>query len=164
MPTTFLTRTVTLVFALVLASVQLTTTAQPVPLKGSSSNQAISAVPIDPEHLFVTTVGSGHGTHLGKFDLLSPHVAGLVDFSVEGDLILTAANGDELHATLDGNLAPFVDETGHVYLVGDIPGTITGGTGRFANANGTFTFSIVFDTATLSSETQINGTIDYAGK
>lgn len=138
--------------------------AQLVPLVGSSSNQAISAVPIDAEHLFITTIGSGHSTHLGKFTLLSPHIAGLVDFLVLGDLILTAANGDELRATLDGNLQPFVDETGHLYLVGDVPGTITGGTGRFANATGNFTFSVVFDTATLSSTAEINGAVNYAGK
>ena len=163
MLTKFLSRTLLLVAIVTIGRTLANANAQPVPLKGSSSNQAISAVPIDPEHLFVTTIGSGHATHLGKFDLLSPHIAGLVDFSVEGDLILTAANGDELHATLDGNLAPFIDETGHVYLVGDIPGTITGGTGRFASASGTFTFSVVFDTATLSSETEIDGEVQYAG-
>jgi hypothetical protein len=161
MPTKLLTRTLALIT--LIATSLCIRAAEPVPLVGSSSNQAISAVPIDAAHLFVTTVGSGHASHLGAFELLSPHIAGLVDFLVQGDLILTAANGDELRATLNGNLAPFIDETGHVYLVGDIPGTITGGTGRFANATGTFTFSVVFDTATLSSETEINGAIHYAG-
>jgi hypothetical protein len=162
MPNTF--RILALALLTIAAGHFHTVSAQSVPLVGSSSNQAISAVPIDPEHLFVTTIGSGRATHLGKFTLLSPHIAGLVDFLVLGDLIFTAANGDELQTTLDGNLQPFVDETGHVYLIGDVPGTITGGSGRFANATGTFTFSVVFDTATLSSTAEIRGTISYAGK
>jgi hypothetical protein len=134
-----------------------------VPFVGSSENQAISAVPVDPEHVFVTTVGEGQATHLGHFTFVSPHLSGLIDFSINGTQIITAANGDELHTTLSGNLHPVVDGTGHVFLVGDIAGTITGGTGRFSNATGSFTFSIVFDTLTAHSFSEINGTVSYAG-
>lgn len=135
-----------------------------VPFKGSSANQAISAEQVDDEHVFVTTVGTGRATHLGKFTFISPHLSGLFDFSIEGIQIFSAANGDELHADLAGNLQPFVDETGHLYLTGDITGTITGGTGRFANATGSFTFSLFFDTETASSTAEIDGMILYAGK
>lgn len=79
---------------------------QPVPFKGSSENQAISAMPVDAEHVFVTTVGEGTATHLGKFTFISPHLSGLVDFSIDGTQTFTAANGDELHATLSGALSP----------------------------------------------------------
>src|SRR4051812_46946246 len=79
-----------------------TLAAQSVPFKGSSENQAISAVPVDPEHVFVTTVGAGQATHLGRFTFVSPHLSGLLDFSIDGSQIITAANGDELHATLLG--------------------------------------------------------------
>jgi hypothetical protein len=48
--------------------------AQALPFIGSSENQAISAVPLDEEHVFVTTIGSGHATHLGKFTFVSPLV------------------------------------------------------------------------------------------
>ena len=147
----------------VFVAVSLRAQSQAVPFVGSSTNQAISAVPVDPEHVFVTTIGAGQATHLGKFTFVSPHLSGLVDFSIVGDQIFTAANGDELHATLAGNLQPFVDQTGHVFLVGDVDGTIEGGTGRFANATGSFTFSLVFDTANFSSTSEINGTIHYAG-
>lgn len=138
--------------------------AKPVPFKGSTENQAISAVPVDPEHVFVTTVGAGNATHLGKITFVSPHLSGLLDFSIDGTQIITAANGDELHTTLVGNLEPFVDGTGHVFLVGSVQGTIVGGTGRFANATGSFTFSLVFDTETAHSFAEIDGTIQYAGK
>jgi hypothetical protein len=138
--------------------------AQYVPFKGSSENQAISAVPVDAEHVLVTTIGEGQATHLGHFTFVSPHLSGLLDFSIAGTQTITAANGDELHTTLVGNLHPFIDNTGHVFLVGDVAGTIVGGTGRFANATGAFTFSLVFDTETAHSHATIDGVIRYAGK
>jgi hypothetical protein len=140
--------------------------AQPpaVPFKGAAEEQAISAVPVDPDHLLVTTVGGGNATHLGQFTFISPHLSGLSDFSIDGTQTFTAANGDQLQANIVGNLQPQPDSTGHVFLVGDVQGTITGGTGRFANASGSFTFSIVFDTQTLHSTASIDGTIRFAGK
>ena len=152
-----------LAFTSVLAITLPAFAAEPVPFKGQSQNQAISAVPVDPETVFVTTIGSGHATHLGKFTFISPHLSGLLDFSIDGIQIITAANGDELHTTLVGNLHPEVDATGHVFLVGSVDGTITGGTGRFANATGAFTFSLIFDTQTAQSTATIDGEILYAG-
>jgi hypothetical protein len=134
-----------------------------VPFKGDAEEQAISAVPVDADHVFVTTVGGGNATHLGRFTFVSPHLSGLSDFSIDGDQFFTAANGDELHATLAGNLHPFVAPDGHVFLVGDIPATIVGGTGRFDEATGSFTFSIVFDTQTFHSTATIDGNIEFAG-
>jgi hypothetical protein len=134
-----------------------------VPFKGSADEQAISAVPVDADHVFVTTVGSGNVTHLGNFTFVSPHLSGLSDFSIDGTQEITAANGDLLETRLVGALHPEVDASGHLFLVGTIQGTITGGTGRFANASGSFDFSIVFDTETLHSMSTIDGTIQYAG-
>jgi hypothetical protein len=135
-----------------------------VPFRGVTDEQAISAVPVDPDHVFVTTVGGGTATHLGAFTFVSPHLSGLSDFSIDGTQMFTAANGDELEASIVGALHPFVDESGHLFLVGDVAGTITGGTGRFDNASGSFTFSIVFDTETFHSTGAIDGVIRFAGK
>jgi hypothetical protein len=135
-----------------------------VPFIGSADEQPISAVPVDADHVFVTTVGAGKATHLGNFTFVSPHLSGLSDFSIDGTQTITTASGDLLETRLIGNLSPVVDETGHVFLVGDINGTITGGTGRFENASGEFTFSIVFDTETFHSTSTIAGEIRYAGK
>jgi hypothetical protein len=151
------------VFCFVLLTSLALHAAQPVPFKGHSENQAISAVPVDETHVFVTTAGEGTATHLGKFSFVSPHLSGLLDFSIDGIQVITAANGNELHTSLIGNLHPEVDETGHVFLVGAVEGTITGGTGRFEDATGTFTFSLVFDTETAHSFAEIDGTIEYAG-
>src|SRR5690349_1462092 len=101
-----------------------------IPFTGSSTNQAISAVPVGPEHVFVTTIGGGHATHLVNFTFATPPLTGLLDFSIEADKTCSAANGDELPATLVGNLDPFIDETGRLFLVGDVNATIEGGTGR----------------------------------
>jgi hypothetical protein len=150
------------VFCFVLFTSLALHAAQPVPFRGHSENQAISAVPVDETHVFVTTAGEGTATHLGKFIFVSPHLSGLLDFSIDGIQIITAANGDELYTLLTGNLHPEVDETGHVFLVGAVQGTITGGTGRFEDATGTFTFSLVFDTETAHSFAEIDGTIEYA--
>jgi hypothetical protein len=135
-----------------------------VPFKGNAEEQAISAVPVDADHVFVVTVGEGHATHLGHFTFISPHLSGLSDFSIDGTQTFTAANGDELDADIVGNLHPIVDADGHVFLTGDVHATITGGTGRFANASGSFTFSILFDTETFHSIAEIDGTIRFAGK
>ena len=129
------------------------------PFRGLSENQAVSAVPVDPEHVLVTTLGEGNATHLGRFTFLSPHLSGLLDFSIQGTQDFTAANGDHLFATLAGNLHPVVGETGHVFLVGTIQGTITGGTGRLEGATGSFGFTLHFDTATAHSTAAIDGTI-----
>ena len=129
------------------------------PFKGRSENQAISAVPVDADHVFVTTVGAGNATHLGRFTFVSPHLSGLSDFSISGTQDFTAANGDHLFATLDGNLHPVVDETGHVFLVGTVQGTIAGGTGRLEGATGSFGFTLKFDTATAHSTGMIDGTL-----
>lgn len=136
--------------------------AHAVPFKGSSEQQAVSAVPVDPDHVLVTTVGEGNATHLGHFTFVSPHLSGLSDFSIDGTQNFTAANGDELYGDLSGNLAPFVDTDGHVYLVGTVAGTITGGTGRFAGARGTYGFTIFFDTESAHSFGTIDGDIVLA--
>jgi hypothetical protein len=135
-----------------------------VPFKGWSEQQAISAVPVDEGHVFVTTVGGGQATHLGNFTFVSPHLSGLFDFTIDGTQTFTAANGDELEADLVGQLHLEFDETGHAFLVGDVEGTITGGTGRFEGASGSFTFSLNFDTETFHSTATIDGTICLGGE
>lgn len=130
--------------------------AHDVPFKGIWSGKTVSAVPTDePGVLLVTTAGGGHATHLGKFTMVSPHYAELVTGKVVGKQIFTAANGDTLIADIAGQFMPTADGL----LTAEIQATITGGTGRFANASGNYTFSIVFDPATLESHAEIDGVI-----
>jgi hypothetical protein len=75
------------------------------------------------------TDGEGVATHLGHF---TRHLVVTVneDYSLDGDLVITAADGDELFIHLTGS---FITLSG-VY-------TITGGTGRFTDASGSADFS-----------------------
>lgn len=131
-----------------------------VPFKGSSAQQAVSAVPTpDPDVVFVTTVGGGNATHLGKFTFVSPHFSGLSDFSIGGTQEFTAANGDKLFADISGQLEFGISPDGRPTLSGPVAGAITGGTGRFEGATGSYTFSLVFDLQTLSSTGEIDGVI-----
>ena len=83
-------------------------------------------------------------------------------FSWTGTETTVAANGDRLFATVSGagTLGPPIQSTA-VH-------TITGGTGRFAHASGTFTttavsssVSIVGSVETVTSPLTFTGTISY---
>ena len=127
-----------------------------VPFKGVFTGQAISAVPTDqPGVLLITTVGDGNATQLGGFTIVSPHLADLFTLEVEGTQTFTAANGDTLTASFAGQFT--VIDGG--LLGASIDCTITGGTGRFAGAGGGYTFDIVFDPATLTNLSAVDGTI-----
>jgi len=96
----------------------------------------------------LTTDGEGVATHLGHF---TRHLVVTIneDLSLDGHLVITAANGDKLCVHLTGS---FITLSG-VY-------TITGGTGRFSDASGSADFSATFiaaDTAVFTFE----GTICY---
>ncbi len=89
-------------------------------------------------------VGTGTATHLGRFTLDFDLVGDLATLATETSLTLTAANGDALTATATGQAtlaADFLSLT-HVESA-----TITGGTGRFADATGSFVLERVIDLA-----------------
>ena len=99
--------------------------------------------------------GSGQATHLGRYT-----EAGTVSFSptadpdvlhVEGTVTYTAANGDELDATISGEL-----DQGTGALTATV--TYVGGTGRFAAASGSAALTgQVAGTISVS----VDGTIDF---
>jgi 6-phosphogluconolactonase len=110
-----------------------------------------------------SSVSSGHLSHLGavtgsgdaQFALVGPN-----GFSFTGTATTVAANGDKLFTATSGmgTLGPPVQSTA--------VNTITGGTGRFANAAGTFTtmgtstsVSTVGSIETITSTSTIKGTI-----
>ena len=112
-----------------------------------------------------TIVSSGQLSLLGAvttsqnahFALVGPN-----GFSWTGTETTVAANGDQLFATVSGagTLGPPIQSTA-VH-------TITGGTGRFAHASGTFTttavsssVSIVGSVETVTSPLTFTGTISY---
>lgn len=113
--------------------------AELVPFRGTWAGSTVSATPVGENVVFVVSTGTGVATHLGKFEMTSPHLTYLNTFMVEGAQNFTAANGDTLTATFAGQLLPNADGS----LEGTLTATITGGTGRFEGASGSYDFHII---------------------
>ncbi len=111
----------------------------------------------EPTFTFDLEAG-GVATHLGRNTLVGVSEVSLVDGDQCGrDIVVTAANGDELWFDFDGISA--TDATGLITFSGDY--TITGGTGRFAGAGGSGTYEGSADSASTEGEWFMAGTIDY---
>ncbi|HVJ86869.1 MAG TPA: hypothetical protein VM452_14550 [Caulifigura sp.] len=107
--------------------------------------------------------GGGNATHLGRYSMESTAVSSTdeTDTSgITGTMTFTAANGDQVFATFDGDAA-----TGADGLVdSDYGATIVGGTGRFAGSTGYFTFLSTTDPDSGKSIATFNGKISGPGK
>src|SRR5919109_2298120 len=145
-----------LVAAFAVSLVSVSALAAETPFKGKVN--AVETVEVVFPTLSVTRDGTGTATYLGKFtehitlqvDIPTSHATGIATF--------TAANGDTLTATVDGQATP-TTTPGVVSIVERY--TITGGTGRFADATGSFTLEATLSqTAGVSSGT-LSGTIDH---
>jgi hypothetical protein len=113
------------------------------PFRGSLTT--IETNVIAPPNLLADGTGQGTGTHLGRYTATFTAVVDLATGTSTGTITFTAANGDQLSATFLGvgeEIEPGVASLTEV-------ATITGGTGRFAAATGTFTIRriISFDSA-----------------
>ena len=103
-------------------------------------------------------VGTGNATHLGRFAWFSTFTivqGGDGIGRATGTAVLTAANGDQLFATFTGvgMLVNGVADVHEAYV-------ITGGTGRFADASGSFAMARSVAIATTGVSTgSFTGTI-----
>ena len=131
-----------------------------VPFKGTLEG-SFTVIPVPPPSINRQLDATGNATQIGDFTYDFPHS---VDRSVipatgVGFSTFTAANGDQVFA--------FV--TGEAWLV--VPGllsavengTILGGTGRFANASGSFVIERLIDTVNLTTIGAFEGTISSPG-
>ena len=129
------------------------------PFAGSFTMRSSGVV--TPPTLQITGTAEGTATALGRF---TAAVTGLVDMTTTqsiGTFTFTAANGDQLITTTTGSEDAFVPpNVSHVTLVA----TIVGGTGRFAEATGTFAARWVgiidFATGTSTETGSFEGHID----
>jgi hypothetical protein len=111
---------------------------------------------IDFPTMVVESVGTGHATLLGLFTWNLEVWADLETGTATGTVVLTAANGDSLFTEFTATSAPT-----------DIPGTIgisevhtiTGGTGRFEGASGSFTREAVSATDIGATSGVLDGTV-----
>jgi len=94
-------------------------------------------VPPGATTIAIDTTGTGTGTHLGQFSLIRQVIGNLTNLSDTGSARWIAANQDSIYTTISGQ-AELSDEGGGSLKVTEVH-IITGGTGRFAGAQGSFT-------------------------
>ena len=129
-----------------------------VPFRGTMSGTA-AITPLDPPIVSVLLQTSGNATQLGRFTLEAPHVVNQATMTAVGTYVFTAASGATLTATLSGSasmVAPGV-------LAISETATITGGTGRFAGATGSFSTERTFFPATGETYGSFQGWISTPG-
>jgi len=140
------------------------TSAAAVPFRGRLSGD-FTFTPEAPPSTFATvaftTVG-GEATHLGQFTIQAPHRVNLATLPAQasGTFILTAANGDTVIATFTGLGTP--TSSPGVFSIVETA-TITGGTGRFAGATGSFVVERSVDLVGLQTQGLFDGVISAPG-
>ncbi len=111
----------------------------------------------------VTTSGVGHASHLGKVTVSTSETLDFVTSPGilvvrDGQLVMVAANGDELYWSYEGT-GSLPDENGESLLTGTF--VITGGTGRFSDATGGGTFHGSGNAVTGLASLSYRGSIAY---
>ena len=120
----------------------------------------VTVMPLTPPLASVLIEATGTATGLGSFSVEVPHLVNQATRIGAGSYIFTAANGDTLTAEFTG-LATLVQPT---VLTTHEMATITGGTGRFAGATGSFTIDRTFFLVTGETIGSFEGTISPPGK
>jgi hypothetical protein len=130
-----------------------------VPFKGRLEG-VVTMTPVDAELVFVRIQGTGNATDLGLFTVDVPHLVNRQARTGNGAYTFTAANGDTLTAGFRGTGTPIVSPAG--LSIVEIA-VITGGTGRFADATGSFIVTRSFEFATGLTSGSFTGTISSPG-
>jgi hypothetical protein len=124
------------------------------PIKGSI--QGVEIADVQFPRLFVDGSGSGWATHLGRFTVTYEVVVDLLAHETFGSSLFTAANGDSLATDITGLGTP--TENPDVHSIVEVH-TITGGTGRFAGATGSFIKKSLLNLVTGVTSGSFDGTI-----
>jgi len=130
-----------------------------VPFKGSLDG-VVTITPLNPPFVSVLVDATGNASQPGQFTLDIPHVVNRADRTAIGSYEFTAANGDTVSADFTGQATP-TEIPGVLYI--EETATITGGTGRFAGATGSFICERLFDTVTGTTVGSFKGTISSPG-
>jgi hypothetical protein len=130
-----------------------------VPFKGSFEGD-VTVTPLAPPFVMVDVEATGEATHLGTFTLDIPHVVDRATRAAVGSYEFTAANGDKVYAEFTGLATPTAIP-GVLYI--EETATITGGTGRFAGATGSFTSERLYDMIEGTTTGSFEGTISSPG-
>jgi hypothetical protein len=133
-----------------------------VPFEGAL-DAVVTITPINPPVVSVLVEGTGNATHLGRYTLEFTAVVNQATRTGIGPglMLFTAANGDTLTAESAGAGATVI-APGVLSTVDN--GTITGGTGRFASATGSFVLKRTFFVAAGVTTGSFAGTISSVGQ
>lgn len=129
-----------------------------VPFKGRLEGDVTRTVV--PPLVYVDVDATGNATELGRCTLEIPHVVNLVTRTALGSYQFTAANGDTVYAEFIGQASP-TDIPGVLYI--EEIAIITGGTGRFAGATGSFITERWYDTIAGTTIGSFEETISAPG-
>jgi hypothetical protein len=116
----------------------------------------VTPIPNTPTAKLVVSA-SGNGSQVGDFELEIPHVVNFATASALGSYLMTAANGDVVIGTFTGHATPIGTDGQYAMLVEEV--SITGGTGRFEGATGSFTAVRLIDRVNLLTVGYYDGTI-----
>src|SRR5215831_3641904 len=147
-------------FMAMIAAITAASATDQVPFRGTVSGSVVSITPLDECHQLAEAVNGGIATQLGRFTGTAEFVLNVCDLTYVGSYVFTAANGDSISGPFSGTLTPT-----------DVPGVfdnteiafITSGTGRFANATGTFDLGGQIDLNTGTFSLPWQGTISTVG-
>jgi len=129
-----------------------------VPFKGSLQGDVTTTG--QPPIVTVNISATGNASHLGHFSLMIPHTVDRTTRTAVGTYQFVAANGDTLTASFTGQAAPTATP-GVLAIVENA--TITGGTGRFTNASGSFVCERLFDTIHNTTAGSFTGMVSSPG-
>ena len=142
-------------FGVSLASVAVSASAAESPLRGTVN--AVETGQVVFPSRFLDRNGTGTATQLGRYTEHVVMTINIPTLSSMGAATFTAANGDTLTASVVGQAT----RTGPTALSIVEDYTITGGTGRFADATGTFTLHSTLNQTTGVSTGTFSGAIDH---
>jgi hypothetical protein len=129
-----------------------------VPFKGSLAGLDITTA-VNLPFVSVQVTATGNATQLGLFTYTELDTVDTRTRKGTGTFMFTAANGDTVFGTISGQ-ATFTPPN---VLTIEENATITGGTGRFAGATGTFTVTRLKNTVTNVTTGSFEGTISSPG-
>jgi hypothetical protein len=115
-----------------------------------------------PEAISVDGSVTGIATHLNQFTLTYKVMVKLPEGSATGSAELIAANGDRIYTSIVGQGEPTDTDTPDLNSIVEIH-LITGGSGQFAGARGSFTIRRLVDLATGFTSGSLRGTLSLAG-
>jgi hypothetical protein len=132
-----------------------------VPFKGTFQANDLDSACSPPQDtcIVVTSTGTGIGTLVGQFSFRLQNTVNLLAGTEVGSAHLIAANGDTIDATVVGSGE--VLDNGLISITETF--TITGGTGRFAGAQGIFIVERLASPVTFMTSGSFHGTITSPG-